>query len=38
MLGGRFFQRFLEPEMNTMLVVSLMTACVVNMACLISHL
>jgi len=30
--------RFLEPAMNAMLVVTLVTACMVNMACLLCHL
>jgi hypothetical protein len=30
--------RFLELPMNTMLFAALMTACVVNMACLLVHL
>jgi ABC-type dipeptide/oligopeptide/nickel transport system permease subunit len=38
MLCGRFFQRFLEPAMNKLLVGVLATACAVNMACLFGHL
>jgi hypothetical protein len=30
--------RFLEPAMNKMLVLALSVACVVNIACLCSHL
>jgi hypothetical protein len=30
--------RFSEGQMNTMLIVTLVTACVVNMACLLGHL
>ncbi len=38
MLCGRFFRRLLEPPMNVILVVALMTACMVNVACLLGHL
>ena len=38
MLCGRFFPALLEPAMNKLLVAVLMTACTVNMACLLSHL
>jgi hypothetical protein len=43
MLSGRFFRRCLkqasgEPAMNAMLVAALMSACVVNVACLVGHL
>jgi len=42
MLRGRFFKRclkrLLEPPMNAMLAVALVTACMVNMACLLTHL
>jgi hypothetical protein len=30
--------RFLERQMNTMLIITLATACMVNMACLLGHL
>jgi hypothetical protein len=30
--------RFWERQMNAMLVVTLVTACVVNLACLLGHL
>jgi len=30
--------RFLEPAMHKMLVVALLTACAVNIACLCGHL
>jgi hypothetical protein len=30
--------RFLEHAMNTMLIVTLAAACMVNFACLLSHL
>ena len=30
--------RFSEPAMNKMLVVALLTACAVNIACLCGHL
>jgi hypothetical protein len=38
MLRGRFFVRFLEPAMNKLLVVALVTACAVNVVCLFGHL
>ncbi len=42
MLRGRFFGRFLgqilEPTMNKLLVVALVTACAVNVVCLFGHL
>jgi hypothetical protein len=42
MLGERFLRRFssrlLEPAMNSVLVVALVAACMVNMACLFGHL
>jgi hypothetical protein len=42
MLCGRFFKRpfkrHLEPAMNTLLVVALFTAFLVNVACLCGHL
>ncbi len=30
--------RFLERPMNTTLIIALLTACLVNMACLLGHL
>jgi hypothetical protein len=30
--------RFLERQMNAVLVIALVTACMVNMACLLGHL
>lgn len=30
--------RFLEHPMNAMLIIALVTACLVNMACLFGHL
>jgi hypothetical protein len=38
MLAGDSFRPLLEPAMNKLLVAVLMTACTVNMACLLSHL
>jgi hypothetical protein len=38
MLCGRFFKRHLEPAMNKVLVVALLTACAVNVACLCGYL
>jgi hypothetical protein len=38
MLAARFFGRFLEPAMNKLLVVALVTACAVNVVCLFGHL
>ena len=38
MLRGQFFKPFSEPAMYNMLVVALFTACMVNVACLVSHL
>jgi hypothetical protein len=36
--AGDSFRPLLEPAMNKLLVAVLMTACTVNMACLLSHL
>jgi hypothetical protein len=33
-----FFGAFLEPTMHTLLAVALLTACVVNVACLCGYL
>ena len=38
MLCERSFKRFPEPPMNAMLAFVLMSACVVNVACLLGHL
>ena len=38
MLRGRFFRRSLEPAMYKTLVVALLSACLVNIACVCSHL
>jgi hypothetical protein len=38
MLCGRFFPALLEPAMNKLLVAVLVTACAVNVACLLGHL
>jgi hypothetical protein len=44
MLRGRFFQHrsfpsdSREPPMNVTLALALMSACVINMACLFGHL
>jgi len=38
MLGGRFFRRLGEAAMNTVLVAALVTACAINVACLLGHL
>ena len=42
MLRARFFKQFLkrvlEPAMYRMFVVALLTACMVNVACLYGHL
>jgi hypothetical protein len=38
MLCGRFFFRRLEPAMTKMLAAALLTAFVVNVACLLGHL
>lgn len=37
-LSGGLFRRLLRPAMTKMLVAVLVTACVVNMACVLSHL
>jgi hypothetical protein len=36
--AGDSFRPLLEPAMNKLLVAVLITACTVNMACLLSHL
>ncbi len=38
MLCGRFFLMLLEPAMNKMLAAALLSAFVVNIACLLGHL